>query len=60
MRQHVKKSLVSAALAGVLLFSTAQGAAQYQPVDPANPYLPPVSGIFHGQEIHEENGTYSV
>ncbi|NBH78854.1 hypothetical protein D3Z52_11855 [Clostridiaceae bacterium] len=60
MKQHVKKSLVSAALAGVLLFSTAQGAAQYQPVDPANPYLPPVSGIFHGQEIHEENGTYSV
>ncbi len=54
MNSYIGKRLIAAALACMLLCSTAGAAAQYQPVDPTNPYLPPVSGLFHGQEIAAE------
>ena len=62
MNSYIGKRLIAAALACMLLCSTAGAAAQYQPVDPTNPYLPPVSGLFHGQEIAAETleGRYSV
>ena len=62
MKLRIGKQLLSAALACMLLYGSAGAAAQYKPVDPASPYLPPVSGLFHGQEIAAEaaEGRYSV
>lgn len=57
-----KKRLMACLLAGALLISTAYGAAQYDTVDPENSYQPPVSGMFHEQQIDVDGvtGQYSV
>lgn len=62
MKLRIGKQLVSAALACMVLCGSAGAAAKYQPVNPADPYLPPVSGLFHRQEIAAETiaGRYSV
>lgn len=46
MKRKLLKQATALALAGALLTGTAYGAAQYDPVDPADPYQPPVSGMF--------------
>ena len=62
MKRKLLKQATALMLAGVLLTGTAYGAAQYEPVDPADPYQPPVSGMFHGQQIDADGvtGQYSV
>lgn len=62
MKRKLLKQATALALAGALLTGTAYGAAQYDPVDPADPYQPPVSGMFHGQQIDADGvtGQYSV
>ncbi len=62
MKRKLLKQATALALAGALLTGTAYGAAQYEPVDPADPYQPPVSGMFHGQQIDADGvtGQYSV
>ena len=62
MKRKLLKQAMALALAGALLTGTAYGAAQYDPVDPADPYQPPVSGMFHGQQIDADGvtGQYSV
>ena len=62
MKKKLLKQATALALAGVMLTGTAYGAAQYDPVDPEDPYLPPVSGMFHEQKIDADGvtGQYSV
>ena len=62
MNNKLIKRTLALALAGALLTGTAYGAAQYEPVDPADPYTPPVSGLFHEQQVDANGmtGQYSV
>lgn len=62
MKNKRFKRAIAGMLAGALLTGTAYGAAQYDSVDPANPYQPPVSGMFHEQQINADGvtGQYSV
>ena len=60
MKHTLAKRIGASLLTAVLLSTSAAAAVDGAPVNPKNPYGPPISGTFHNQKVADYTGNYTV
>ena len=60
MKKNIIRRVGALLLAGAMMTVSASAAADGAPVDPSDPYGPPISGTFHGQTLEGYEGCYTV